>query len=235
MEVTTGFDPRLHGFGFRNSFPGGSVVAELARQGRLSELTGLKVPRAIRGLTDLAAGGDFWGAFGLCGGMSWSALDRYQQSIPSAEIRSTPDSAHELFRELVKRQADSMKGRGLMERCIVWQFLPDRAPWWMIWSMGVGRLTASQEWPKLRSALDAGTPTGMVLIRAQGVVAPSKHHQVVAVGYRVSGAGAVTIDLYDPNHPGMRSSVPLEPVSQTVGPRQSTGESVRGFFVWTPG
>ena len=235
MEVKTGFDPMINGFGFTNRFLGGPVVAELARQDRISELTGLKVPRAVRQLTGLAAGEDFWGTFGLCGGMSWAALDRFARNQPMESDRSIPPPDRELFRELVTKQADSMRGRKLMERCIVLQMLPDRAPFWMIWSKGVGRLTAEREWPKLRAALDAGRPAGLVLIRAQGVANPSEHHQVVAIGYRTEDGGKVEVLLYDPNHPRRQPSIPLDPDSWSVGPRQSTGERVRGFFLWSPG
>lgn len=234
MGVETGFDPSVHGFSFRNSFPGGAVVAELTRQGRVTDLTGLQVPRSVSALTDLASGADFWGAFGLCGGMSWTALDRYRRGLPVGGIRSVPGRDDDLFRELVSRQADSMRGRTLLERCIVWQFLPDRVPWWMIWAKGVGRLSAKLEWPKLRTALGSGTPTGLVLMRARGAATPSGNHQVVAVGYRDSGSGTVSIDIYDPNHPGKRPSIPMDTESETVGPRQSTGEPVRGFFTWSP-
>jgi hypothetical protein len=235
MEVNSGFDPTVNGFGFSNSFRGGSVVAELARQDRLSELIGLKLPRAVGPVTDLAAGEDFWGSFGLCGGMSWAALDRFSKSEPVETDTSIPQPDQELFRELVAKQADSMKGRKLMERCIVWQMLPDRTPWWMFWSKGLGRLTTEQEWPKLRAALDAGTPTGLVLIRTQGIANPSQHHQVVAIGYQLRDEGQFEIRLYDPNHPRQRPSIPLDQDSLSVGPRQSTGERVRGFFVWSPG
>lgn len=235
MEVKTGFDPMVNGFGFTNRFLGGAVVSELARQDRLSELTGLKVPRVVRQLTDLAAGEEFWGTYGLCGGMSWAALDRFSKAEPAEPDRSIPAPDRDLFRELVTRQADSMRGRSLMERCILWQLLPDRTPWWMIWSKGVGRLTTEQEWPKLRAALHGGTPVGLVLIRVKGIADPSRHHQVVAVGYQVGEKGNLEVLLYDPNHPRRQPSFPLDPDSSTVGPRQSTGELVRGFFLWSPG
>ena len=232
MEVRTDFDSRQHGYRFTNRFQGGEVVAELARQGRLSELTGLKVPRAVRYLSDVTAGQEFWGTFGLCGGMSWTALDRFGRGDAAPEGSSIPTAGTGLFNELVARQADSMKGRDLMERCIVWQMFPDVAPWWMFWSKGVGRLTMENEWPKLRSALDAGDPTSLVLIRAQGVTMPDEHHQVVATGYDLTDDHA-TVYLYDPNHPVSTPEIPIDLGEGEVGPRQSTGERVRGFFVWT--
>jgi hypothetical protein len=233
VRIQTGFDPQVHGFQFTNRFAGGSVVAELAAQDRLSQLSGLKVPRAVRQLTDLAAGADFWGSFGLCGGMSWTALDRYRKGEPIADTRAIPERDTGLFRSLVTRQADSMSGRALLERCLLWQFLPDRAPWWMFWAKGVGRLTVEEEWPKLRHLLDSGEPTSLVLIRNQGIASPGDHHQVLAIGYETSN-GAATIELYDPNHPRRRPTIPLDLEAQMCGPRQSTGERTRGFFVWAP-
>ncbi len=232
MEVRTEFDSRNHGYRFANRFQGGAVLAEITRQDRLSELSGLKVPRAVRHLTDLAAGEDFWGTFGLCGGMSWTAVDRFERGETAPDTSSIPGPETGLFTELVARQADSMKGRDLLERCIVWQMFPDVAPWWTFWLKGVGRLTVEGEWPKLRSALDAGQPTPLVLIRAQGVTMPDKHHQVVAIGYKLTDGNAV-VSLYDPNHPGSTPEIALDLAGGKVGPRQSTGEVVRGIFVWT--
>ncbi len=234
MEVRTGFDPAEHGFRFTNRFRGGEVVGEMVRQGRLQELTGLKVPRAVRHLTDLTEGEGFWGTFGLCGGMSWSALDAYRRGDPRPDTTSIPGSGSRLFTDLVNRQADSMRGGDLLERCLVWQVLPDKTPWWMFWSKGVGRLSVDGEWPKLRAALDSGIPTALALIRARGVAMPDKHHQVVATGYDLSGERA-EIHLYDPNHPGSAPLLPIDLGAWSVGPRQSSGEEVRGFFVWSPG
>jgi len=233
MEAQSGFDPQLHGFQFTNRFAGGSVVAELARQDRLSQLSGLQLPRAARQLTDLPESAAFWGSFGLCGGMSWSALDRYERGVTIEDTRVIPGRDTDLFRSLVTRQADSMKGRALLERCLVWQLMPDRAPWWMFWSKGVGRLTVEGEWPKLQHALDGGRPVSLVLIRNQGIASPGEHHQVVAVGYTATG-GTANIELYDPNHPRARPTIPLDLETGSCGPRQSTGERTRGFFVWEP-
>lgn len=231
MKIQTGFDPRLHGFQFTNRFSGGAVVAELASQDRLSELIGLQTPRAARDLTDLAHSATFWGSFGLCGGMSWGALDRYETGQPMETAKAVPARDSDLFRLLVGRQADSMKGRSLLERCLVWQLLPDGVPWWVFWSKGVGRLTVEEEWPRLKANLDAGTPSSLVLIRNQGLASPGDHHQVVAIGYQIND-GAVGVELYDPNHPRERTTIPLDVSARTCGPRQSTGERTRGFFVW---
>lgn len=231
MEIRTGSDPNIDGFRFTNGLRCSVVVAELAHKDRLAELTGLQVPRAVRQLTDLASGEDFWGTFGLFGGMSWNSLDKFERDEPPP-ARAIPDSGTELFRDLVGRQTDSMKGRRLLERCIMWQLLPNRAPWWMLWSEGVGQLIVRGEWPKLRSALDSGEPSFLVLVRANGIANPDQHHQVVEVGYDLNG-NDVAIHLYDPNHPGSMPSIPMDLGRGFVGPLQSTGEPTRDFFVWS--
>jgi hypothetical protein len=209
-EVRTQFDPHLNGFQFPNRFPGGAVVAELVRQNRLSELTGLKVPRAIRTMTELASNEDFWGTFGLCGGMSSLALQRFGEGTAVPATHTIPAGDDELFHELVGEQADSLKGRTVLERCLIWQLLPDRAPWWMFWTKGVAQQTVQMEWPKLQASLGRGAPLLLVLLRAQGITSPAQNHQVVATGYDVAGDGDVTVHIYDPNHPRSEPTFPID-------------------------
>jgi hypothetical protein len=235
IEMDTAFEPNVHGFRFANRFSGGNVIAELARQDRLSELTGLRLPRVIRDLAGLAENASFWGTFGLCGGMSWGALDHFHRGVPVPQNETPPDPGDELFSELAARQADSMAGRSLMERCLQLQITPDLTPWWLFWVKGVIRQTIEDQWPRLRQALDTGQPTALTLIRVSGLDSPARHHQVVAIGYDLNGAERVTIRLYDPNHP--RSVKTLRLVTSKRHPsieaESSTGRGLRGFLVWS--
>ncbi|MGA7271107.1 MAG: hypothetical protein WB239_08545 [Acidimicrobiia bacterium] len=230
----TYFDPHIHGFRFSNQFRGGDVVSELGKQGRLSGLVGLETPRVVADLADVTARAGFWGTFGLCGGMSWAALDRYFAERPAEEQVSAPEAGDALFSELVGRQADSMGGRDLLVRCLEWQLDPDTTPWWWFWSRGVHELTTRHEWPTLRSLLDDRVPVSLTLIRASGAANPSLNHQVVAYAYEEDGRQR-NINLYDPNHPGATSVLGLEADDRgrLIECRQSTGESLRGFFVWS--
>ncbi len=233
--MDTEFDPNVHGFRFSNTFSGGNVVAELARQDRLSELIGMRLPRAVRDLAGLAENASFWGTFGLCGGMSWGALDHFHQGVPTPVVESPPGPGDQLFSELVARQVDSMRGRSLMERCLRLQVTPDRTPWWSFWVKGVIRQTVDEQWPRLRQALDNGQPTALTLIRVSGLNSPASHHQVVAIGYDLDGPERVSIRLYDPNHP--RSIRTLRMVNgrrqQSIEADSSTGRGLRGFLVWS--
>lgn len=234
--MDTDFDPQVHGYGFRNTFSGGQVVAELARQDRVSELVGLKIPSLLRDLADLAQNSGFWGTFGLCGGMSWSAIDRFRRSETAPPDTTPPGPGDELFTELVGRQADSMQGRDLMERCLALQVTPDKTPWWMVWARGVIEETVDVQWPRLRHALHTGAPTALTLIRVSGLGSPSRHHQVVAIGYDLEGGDRVSIRLYDPNHPGTTKTLRLTTSrsGQSIEAASTTGRGLRGFLVWSP-
>lgn len=232
---STRFDPAVHGFRFPNRFPGGAVIGEINRQGRLSELTGIGVPRAVRQLAGMTQEAQFWGTFGLCGGMSWAALDRFLAGGEAPAEASSPQPGSELFSELVKRQVDSMRRQQMIGRCLTWQLLPAKAPWWLPWTEGIQEKTGRREWPVLRSSLDRKVPVSLTLIRVAGVSDPSDNHQVVAIGYERETNGVVMVRLYDPNHP--RSDVSLrlrfDAKGNLTGCSQSTGEPLRGFFVWS--
>jgi hypothetical protein len=235
-QVQSDFDPLIHGFSFPNRFPGGAVVAELARQDRLSDLVGSRVPRSVRHLANLAQNGDFWGTFGLCGGMSWAAIDRYHRRVPIPELESPPVVGDDLFRELVRFQADSMRGRSLIQECLQLQLLPDRTPWWLFWTKGVLEWTIEEQRITLLDSLDAGRPTALTLIRSSGLESPARHHQVVAIGYEPIGPGRIAIRLYDPNHPRSTRTLRLsaDPKRPSIEADSSTGRGLRGFLVWSP-
>ena len=233
-RVKTTFDPAVHGFKFRNQFHGGHVVGELAAQGRLDDQIGISLPPPLDEVLSLARGASFWGTFGLCGGMSWTALDLYFDGQPVPVGSTSPQDGTELFSRLVGRQADSLAKTGLLRRVLTWQMLPDSMQWWRFWLDNVGKLVEHREWPTLRASLDAGRPQSLCIIRSRGVGGVANNHQALATGYEIGPDGWVTIYLYDPNHPGMSPKLSFQPGGATnrISARQSTGEPVRGFFVW---
>lgn len=176
----------------------------------------------------------FWGSFGLCGGMSWAALDRFFTGRPAPESNSIPGAPGQLFSELVVRQVDSMRGQQMLARCLTWQLLPDRSPWWMFWRDGVLEETGKRQWPNLKAFLDNGTPVSLTLIRVAGVANPSNNHQVVAIGYEEAADRTMEVKIYDPNHPGDAVSLHLrfDLRGRLQESSQTSGEPLRGFFVW---
>jgi hypothetical protein len=234
VKVVTGFDPAVHGFRFTNRFHGSAVLSQLGRTGRLGEVTGLGVPRIVQQALGLIGGTRFWDGFGLCGGMSWLALDRFDAGDTPEEEAEPPTPGTALFERLVARQADSLAGTDLVVRCLGAQVLHDHDRWWLFWRDSLGALTEKLELPRLLSGLDAGRPESVCLIRTSGASDPGANHQVVATGYEDLGDGRVTLSLYDPNHPRAAPTITLstgQPGHRIV-PVQSSGETVRGLFVW---
>ncbi|MDX1468278.1 MAG: hypothetical protein R3258_02955 [Acidimicrobiia bacterium] len=236
--MSTGFDSSLHGFAFVNRFSGGAVLDEMAAQDRLDEVAGFDLPGVVGDLLRLARSAPFWGPFGLCGGMAFASLDNFHTGTPPPTDTAPPAPGTGLFAKLVARQVDSLDGQRVMLKCLEWQVLPDRPPWWWPWLRTAGSDTTRVEWPRLRASLDAGRPEALCLLRARGLVSPGNNHQVVASGYEMNGPDDVVIQIYDPNHPGETPEIRMR-----LGPRwealqisQSTGESLRGFFVqnWSP-
>lgn len=232
--LLTDFDPKIHGFKFRNSFAGGEVVAEVARQERLDDVAGVGVPRLVNQLADVARGMSFWGTFGLCGGMSWAALDAFFEKRPIPASTTQPGPGDQLFADLVTRQVDSMKRGQLIGSCLRFQVLNDRTPWWMFWSKGIHQAVESREWPILRASLANRVPTSLTLIRVYGLGDPSQHHQVVATGLDDPAPGRYSVQIYDPNHPGAVPTLELrfDPGGKLIGCDQSTSDGLRGFIVW---
>lgn len=217
--AATAFDPKVNGFHFVNSFSGLDIVTELGAGFLGGDLPSSVVPD------------DFWDHWGLCGGMSWHALDRYYARNPVPATKKTPGQGSPIFNVLVARQVDSLRRWRLIARCVDWQKRPDAGSWW--WRRGVGYLTQKQEWPKLRESIRRGYPASLCLIRSDRN--PAENHQVVAIGYRHDDSdGSVEIDTYDPNRPDRTSHIRF-----TVGQRkhrldatEDRGRELRGFFVW---
>jgi hypothetical protein len=163
-------------------------------------------------------------AYGLCGGMCFAALDYYHAG------RSVPGESDvdlivpEVQNYLRRRQLDSLS-LPVVARVIRWMMLDDR---------DVGRLTVTQQFPKLRARLERDDPAVLLLVRARGMEDPTRNHQVIAVGYQLDDtAGYLTIYVYDPNHPGMEPTISMT-ISQPdrgIHAEQSTGEELRAFFV----
>jgi hypothetical protein len=214
--VTTGFDPAVHGFHFRNRFSGSDVLGAVN--------VGLG-----KAAVTLSENADFWQGWGLCGGMSWAALDRFLAGEQVPARKKAPDPDSDLFVELVDRQLDSFRGLWLISRCADWQSRAEQHRWWdprnTTWKMTM------RQWPLIKSSIDYGMPASLTLIRTQ--INPSDNHQVLATGYCEDALGFAQIALYDPNHPDQSPTIALRLVGAEAGRAvQSTGEPLRGFFLW---
>jgi hypothetical protein len=197
------FDPAKNGFNFVNDFKNDFISA-------LSVTTG-----------------------GLCGGMSYSALDYYfaHAAVPRQDFR--PANGTTLQSYLYNRQVESIKSN--LDKWTELGFNPGGARNteffnWGLQASNGGRLQ------ELRSFLDNGTPVPLGL-QGDGNTGT---HQVVAIGYdmgRYKGdLGAFESDLkiylYDPNHPNQTMTLVPDPAKHIYYyPSGGSGETWRTYFV----
>lgn len=136
-----------------------------------------------------------WGNVGVCGGMSWSAVDFFfhpSQTIPGYDNASFPNGV------LVKGWQSSPTDSLLAD--YIWKRQMDSVN-----ANGGGFLLAltqppksNQNFAKLKQFLDAGIPTPIAL-PSMGANVFEGHH-VVAIDYDEAG-GNKDIKVYDPNCP----------------------------------
>jgi hypothetical protein len=162
---------------------------------------------------------------GLCGGMSYAALDYYYAGA------STPTSGVDSF--ILKRDAQSLIANG--GEFLIWSLSPQTAASGP--RIAVAPATRDQI-PALDKALKNG-PVPLGLVKADDLNDLAQNHQVVACGLKRKGS-IVRILVYDPNHPRC-DNVTLrldlsksDPVAEYVG--KDRVDQWRGFFIedYTP-
>ncbi len=167
---------------------------------------------------------------GLCGGMSYTALDYFLagRSIPQQDFR--PAAGTTLQRYLFDRQVTSILNN--YARWADVRFNPGGVRNGELYRWGL-----DGELKKLRSSIDQGRP---VPIDLKGNT--SGDHQVLAIGYdlgRYDGhstspwdwSGEVKILVYDPNHPGATMTLVPVPALQTYTYLEDRSASYRTYFV----
>ena len=203
VREMTGFDAASYGFRFPNCFG-------------YSFTLNLPFVQPIE-LGDLV--------YGLCGGMSYAALDYYHAGVSIPRMEASPDNGSDLFSYLWMRQLHSLAFPAVPLKVLDWMVRSDDE---------VAGITERRELPKIRRRISKGAPAVIVLIRSSGVNAALQNHQAVVTGYDLDEASQrATLFLYDPNHPEQETEISLgsTPSSRGPGPEQSTGEPLRGFFV----
>jgi hypothetical protein len=204
--VQTKFDPLVNGFKFVNHF-------------EFPDLFKINLPfvRAIPIATNEIV-------YGLCGGMCFTALDYLYAGKPVPATTNVDDINYSLFINLWKRQIDSL-GKDALQKIFSFMILDDADS---------TKKVVLEEIPKVRRLVDQGQPAVLVLIRVKGLVDPTHNHQVVVTSYAYNpDTDELTLNLYEPNHPGMASTLNVKGLKTPVSAQitQSTGEGLRGFFV----
>jgi len=156
---------------------------------------------------------------GLCGGMAWYVRERVEAGLPIPADTDPPANGSSLFRALVLRQVKSL------------EWLRTPLGFWWIGAKGpdgAARRTRDTECPKIAATIESGHLAMVGLIRHQGLnpLNLTDSHQVLAYASDTQ-AGATTIRIYDSNHPD-KDDITI--VAGATGIRQSTGETLHGFF-----
>jgi hypothetical protein len=157
-------------------------------------------------------------ATGLCGGMTFAALDYHHAGYPASDIlRIPPTDSGVLGPYIMTRQIQSLTNKGADVGGIILAILgvpidlvagimAAAVPNYNLQQFIGAQVAADgdlrarsmrDEWPKLRQAIDAGQPVPIGLFARDGL---TNAHQVVAVGYR-DGVHDRFIRIYDPNEP----------------------------------
>lgn len=169
--ITTSFKSKTHGFNFGNSF------------------TNIVVDTPIDDITTK----------GLCGGMSYAALDYFNAGKAISPQNWMPTTGTTLRNYLYQRQVNS-----LVDNADKWAELTFNPFGWRDGEFFRWGLQKEARVKELRAAIDAGRPVPLGLKDGGG----GGDHQVVAIGYELGayssswqGYPNLKITVYDPNYP----------------------------------
>ena len=142
---------------------------------------------------------------GLCGGMSYTALDYYFARSPIPPGSDRPADGTPLAAHIYQRHEQSVLAN--VDKWLELMVNPGGVRngeffRWGLQQTGGGRLQ------ELRQKIDSGTPVPLGLFSPKDGGTPTNHHQVVGIGYelgRYDGTAYpedVRVIIYNPNHPG---------------------------------
>jgi len=240
----TGFDPRVHGFAFANSFhltseERGRLIAALATaiEGALGALGPLGLAARIFGVRDKLARllvSTVPERYGLCGGMAFAALDYFKAGRPTPRgsgPNDQPPVGSSLRLYLWQRLLESWASNGVtfLEWIARLHLLPVR------WPFDAGpkalRDRSRVAWHALKRSIDAGDPVPIGLVGE--ATDPFLDHQVLAYGYESKTDLTGTILVYDMNCPGAAQTIEIDLTSDVLSATEScprAGNALRGFF-----
>lgn len=160
---------------------------------------------------------------GLCGGMSYTALDFFYNGLPGPETPYTPPMSTGLGQYIHQRQADSLLSwQGA--KFVTWLADPS--------DDDVASMTDS-EFADLIGYLDAGKPMPIGLVPYPWTLIATDAHQVVALDYDVGADGSRTVWIWDPNYPTVQNTRITRAAGSTVWVEVGgkADDQWRGFFV----
>ena len=173
--TVTSFNPAVDGFGFVNDFDYDLSVSVRGKQFSFS------------------------GQYGLCGGMTYAALDTFYASngtaVPPGVV--TPQSGP-LYDYILTRQYDSLGGN-VLPTLLKYEISPQETEAGLT---GLDEMSYHAFTNQIVPAINAGHPVPILLLESR--TNPSDDHQELVIGYfrRDGSNGQAVLEVYDPNHPG---------------------------------
>jgi len=220
----TGFRPETDGFAFVNSWTFDATESQIMRDlmraaidAALHILTGpfaliLRAVGADRALAEWIASG-VTQQYGLCAGMSFTALDYYKAGLVlprgtgynDRPERTTPEGTR-LRDYLWRRQMDdnTASAATFLAWMLVLHLVPKEVGGGHPWL----RARSWEQWAQLKAHIDAGDPWPIGLLRSGKD--PFGNHAVLAYGYDDPGDGTGTIYIYEVNRPGGEQTIRLD-------------------------
>jgi len=159
--------------------------------------------------------------YGRCGGMVYAGLDLYRAGVPVPTTTALPADDSPLATYLLGRLFDSWTNESAI-RFLSWSLLDDAA---------LAERTQAEA-AHLCALLDAGAPTPLGLISADGLADVGHNHQVLAVGYERRADGALVIHTWDNNHADVTTLLTITPGRRGVV-SSARANPYRGLFVHT--
>lgn len=214
VSVVSKFDPLAHGFHFVNSFSG-------------------SIPLNVPGIGQVNLANY---RFGLCGGMSFGALDAYLAGGGAPTNSSPPNQGSPLFNYLYGRIKDSLlpNNAEVVRRFIKWMGIAvDDKKTITGHVTGLRTRTRRAFLGEVHPQLAKGRPVPLGLVKVDLLSPPWNNHQVLAIGDFKDAAGRWVVEVYDPNFPDTVTYLHIERRVQTYDPGGNDrveSRRWRGFF-----
>jgi hypothetical protein len=175
---------------------------------------------------------------GMCGGMAYTVRDYFETGGPPAPDDTNPSSGP-LFDYLVRRLFDSFNLLQIPPGPAVYLHLmdpalPDHETWFSSAGLaphGRAWVMIRQEWPRIRDDIDNNrlSPIGLIQVKTADPFQMGQNHQVLVYGYDLIGDD-LTMNIYDPNHPGDDGVT----ISLNIGNPDHTTQVSRSHDTGTP-
>jgi hypothetical protein len=244
----TGFDPQEHGFAFANRWDFDDAEREKLHEtfahylkwGVIVGTVAFGLPGAVWAIFGTRAlrkamESHLAPAFGLCGGMCFTALDFYTKHragrppLRDQYPGGPPATGEDLRSYIWKRQLHSLTRDGAM--FLAWVIALNYTPRGWPFRDGPAWLLnrSKEEWVRLKDSIGRGNPAPIGLVRDTKNV--YDNHQTLATGYDEDARGG-TIYMYDPNCPDVESTIHIRFGEHQLIGEESCGSSppLRGFF-----